>query len=76
MKRHHTLAKQSHFGSRECKCITHRGNKINVSEEYFETAIFKTTNGESENENGGWGMGNGESLKWGESLKAGSSGNY
>ena len=33
MKRHHTLTKLSHFDSRDCKCITYRGSKSNVSEE-------------------------------------------
>ena len=41
MKRHHTLAKHSQFDSRECKCIPHRGNKINFSANYVPRNIWE-----------------------------------
>ena len=41
MKRHHTLTKHSQFDLRECKCIPHRGNKINFSANYVLRNILE-----------------------------------
>ena len=43
MKRHHTLAKHSKFDSRECKCISYRGNKINFSANCAKIACGEQT---------------------------------